>query len=130
MVRACDSLQYVLENLRDLVIKSAYPTQGEDPVFAQDLPREHERSWRNAFGSHPEKYVAQERAISCTHSVAVADDLEPRHFVIRSYLVAEGDSYTVMRGALTRITPSAILWWFRCRGAAGARIPGSSRERP
>jgi uncharacterized alpha-E superfamily protein len=50
--------------------------------------------------------VAQERAISCTTPSLVADDLEPRHFVIRSYLVAQGDSYSVMRGALTRITPS------------------------
>ncbi len=35
-----ESLRYVLDHLSDLVIKSAYPTQGEDPVFAQDLTRE------------------------------------------------------------------------------------------
>lgn len=100
------SLQYVLENLGDLVIKSAYPTQGEDPVFAQDLPREQREELAQRIRSHPEKYVAQERAVSCSTPSLVANDLEPRRCVIRSYLVAEGESYVVMRGALTRIAPS------------------------
>jgi uncharacterized circularly permuted ATP-grasp superfamily protein/uncharacterized alpha-E superfamily protein len=101
-----DSLRYVLDHLSDLVIKSAYPTQGEDPVFAQDLTREQLAELALRISDSPERYVAQERAISCTTPSLVADDLEPRHFVIRSYLVAQGDSYSVMRGALTRITPS------------------------
>jgi uncharacterized circularly permuted ATP-grasp superfamily protein/uncharacterized alpha-E superfamily protein len=101
-----DSLRYVLDHLSDLVIKSAYPTQGEDPVFAQDLTREQLTELALRISDSPERYVAQERAISCTTPSLVADDLEPRHFVIRSYLVAQGDSYAVMRGALTRITPS------------------------
>jgi len=101
-----DSLRYVLDHLSDLVIKSAYPTQGEDPVFAQDLSRDELDELAQRIREAPEKYVAQERAISCTTPSLVGGELEPRHFVIRSYLVAEGDSYAVMRGALTRITPS------------------------
>jgi uncharacterized circularly permuted ATP-grasp superfamily protein/uncharacterized alpha-E superfamily protein len=100
------SLQYVLDHLPDLVIKSAYPTQGEDPVFVQDLTREQLAELALQISDAPERYVAQERAISCSTPSLVLDDLEPRHFVIRSYLVAQGDSYAVMRGALTRITPS------------------------
>ena len=30
-------LAYVLEHLHELVIKSAYPTVGEDPVFGSNL---------------------------------------------------------------------------------------------
>jgi uncharacterized circularly permuted ATP-grasp superfamily protein/uncharacterized alpha-E superfamily protein len=101
-----ESLRYVLDHLSDLVIKSAYPTQGEDPVFAQDLTREQLSELALQIGDAPERYVAQERAISCSTPSLVVDELEPRHFVIRSYLVAQGDSYAVMRGALTRITPS------------------------
>ena len=101
-----ESLRYVLDHLSDLVIKSAYPTQGEDPVFAQDLTREQLDELALRIRDTPERYVAQERAISCSTPSLVGHDLEPRHFVIRSYLVAQGDSYGVMRGALTRITPS------------------------
>jgi uncharacterized circularly permuted ATP-grasp superfamily protein/uncharacterized alpha-E superfamily protein len=101
-----DSLRYVLDHLSDLVIKSAYPTQGEDPVFVDDLTREQLDELAQRIREVPEKFVAQERAVSCTTPSLVAGGLEPRHFVIRSYLVAQGDSYSVMRGALTRITPS------------------------
>ena len=100
------SLQYVLEHLSELVIKSAYPTQGEDPVFAQDLGREKLDELAQRIRACPEKYVGQERAVSCSTPSLVGSDLEPRNCVIRSYLVAQGDSYAVMRGALTRITAS------------------------
>ena len=100
------SLRYVLEHLSDLVIKSAFPTRGEDPVFGQDLAREQLRELAERIRAFPEKYVAQERAISCSAPSLGAGDLEPRRCVIRAFLVAQGDSYLVMRGALTRITPS------------------------
>ncbi len=101
-----DSLKYVLEHLADLVIKSAYPTRGEDPVFAQDLTREQNEELAKRIQQNPEQFVAQRRAMTCTTPSLIADDLEPRHFVVRAYLAAQGDSYIAMRGGLTRITPS------------------------
>ena len=50
--------------------------------------------------------MAQQQAMCCTTPALIEDQLQPRRFVVRSYLAAEGDSYAVMQGALTRITQS------------------------
>jgi len=44
--------------------------------------------------------------MSCTAPALVDNQLQPRRFVVRCYLAASGDSFTMMDGALTRITPS------------------------
>lgn len=99
-------LNFVIEHLREMVIKSAYPTQGADPVFGQHLSREQLSELAAAIQAHPERYVAQNSVMHCTTPALVEDRLQPRRFVVRAYLTASGDSYSVMDGALTRITPS------------------------
>ena len=44
--------------------------------------------------------------MSCTTPALVGERLHPRRFVVRSYLSAYGNSYTVMNGGLTRVTQS------------------------
>jgi uncharacterized circularly permuted ATP-grasp superfamily protein/uncharacterized alpha-E superfamily protein len=99
-------LQFVLENLAQLVIKPAYPTRGEDPVFGQDLTQDQIVDLSDKIKAHPEKYVAQNQVMSCTTPALIDDQVQPRRFVIRPYLAAYRGSYTVMNGALTRITQS------------------------
>ncbi|MBZ5644545.1 MAG: circularly permuted type 2 ATP-grasp protein [Acidobacteriia bacterium] len=101
-----DILEYVVQHLQEMVIKSAYPTQGEDPVFGQTLTQEELMALERKIRARPAKYVAQKQVMSCTTPALIGDHAEPRRFVVRSYLAAYGDSYTVMNGALTRITQS------------------------
>jgi uncharacterized circularly permuted ATP-grasp superfamily protein/uncharacterized alpha-E superfamily protein len=101
-----DILEYVIQHLQELVIKSAYPTQGEDPVFGQNLTQEELMSLERKIRARPAKYVAQKQVMSCTTPALTGEQVEPRRFVVRSYLCAYGDSYTVMNGGLTRITQS------------------------
>jgi uncharacterized circularly permuted ATP-grasp superfamily protein/uncharacterized alpha-E superfamily protein len=100
------SLQYVLDHLPDLVVKSAFPTLGEDPIFGQGLGRDQLGELSQRIRQSPERFVAQQRAISYTAPSLAAHEFEPRHLVIRTYLVAQGDTYSAMRGGLTRIAPS------------------------
>ncbi len=100
-------LQYVLEHLGEMVIRAAYPTRGEDPVFGRELTREQVGDLSNRIRSQPEKYVAQSQVMSCTTPALIEGEVHPRRFVVRPYLAAYRDSYTVMNGALTRITPSS-----------------------
>jgi uncharacterized alpha-E superfamily protein len=44
--------------------------------------------------------------MSCTTPAFSEREVQPRRFVLRSYLVSRNDSYVVMDGGLTRITPS------------------------
>jgi uncharacterized circularly permuted ATP-grasp superfamily protein/uncharacterized alpha-E superfamily protein len=105
----CDqagALAYVLEHLHELVIKSAYPTMGEDPVFGPSLTREQIAELARKIKDRPGRYVAQKQVMSCTAPALIGEQVQPRRFVVRSYLAAYGDSYTVMHGGLTRITKS------------------------
>jgi uncharacterized alpha-E superfamily protein len=44
--------------------------------------------------------------MSSTAPALIGEQVQPRRFVVRSYLSAYGESYTVMNGALSRITQS------------------------
>src|SRR6202035_3112471 len=99
-------LSYVLEHLHELVIKSAYPTMGEDPAFGPSLTREQIAELARKIKDRPRQYVAQKQVMSCTAPALIGEHVQPRRFVVRSYLAAYGDSYTVMHGGLTRITKS------------------------
>ena len=99
-------LRYVLDHLPEMVIKSAYPTRGADPVFVQGLTRNETAELSEKIKARPEQYVAQHEAMCCTTPALLDDQMQPRRFVVRSYLAADGDTYTVMQGALTRITQS------------------------
>jgi uncharacterized circularly permuted ATP-grasp superfamily protein/uncharacterized alpha-E superfamily protein len=99
-------LNYVLENLPRMVVKSAYPTRGEDPVFGQMLTQQQLAELAGKIKSRPTQYVAQEQVMSCTTPALIDGQLQPRRFVVRAFLAAHEDSYTVMSGGLTRITQS------------------------
>jgi uncharacterized circularly permuted ATP-grasp superfamily protein/uncharacterized alpha-E superfamily protein len=99
-------LEFVVQHLPEMVIKSAYPTQGEDPVFGQNLTRDELSELERKIRLRPARYVAQKQVMSCTAPALVGQEVHPRRFVVRSYLSAYGDSYTVMNGALSRITQS------------------------
>jgi uncharacterized circularly permuted ATP-grasp superfamily protein/uncharacterized alpha-E superfamily protein len=99
-------LEYVMKHLSEVVIKSAYPTLGEDPVFGQNLTRAELSALERKIRARPARYVAQKQVMSCTTPALVGEEVQPRRFVVRSYLSAYGDSYTVMNGGLSRITQS------------------------
>src|ERR1700732_5117774 len=99
-------LEFVSQHLSEMVIKSAYPTRGEDPLFGQNLTREELSALEKKIRARPAHYVAQKQVMSCTTPALVGEEVQPRRFVVRSYLSAYGDSYTVMNGGLSRITQS------------------------
>ncbi len=99
-------LAFVLEHLQEMVIKSAYPTLGEDPVFGQGLTRQELDELSRKIKSRPGRYVAQRQVMSCTTPSLIDDQVQPRRFVVRSYLAAYEESFTVMQGGLSRITKS------------------------
>ncbi|MFZ0978758.1 MAG: circularly permuted type 2 ATP-grasp protein [Candidatus Acidiferrales bacterium] len=100
-------LQFVLEHLSELVVKSAYPTLGEDPIFGPSLTRAQLDELGERIKGHPDQYVAQAQVMCCTTPALIDDQVQPRRYVVRSFLAACGDSYAVMDGGLTRINPSS-----------------------
>ncbi len=101
-----DSLCYVLENLSQLVIKPAFPARGSDPEFGEEMSQEQLAELAARIAARPGNFIAQEHVISRTAPVLMEDQAEARRFVVRAYAAADAQSYSVMSGALTRVTGS------------------------
>jgi uncharacterized circularly permuted ATP-grasp superfamily protein/uncharacterized alpha-E superfamily protein len=100
------SLKYVLENLARLVIKPALPTRGSDPLFGDELSRADLEELAGKIRARPTQYVAQEKVDSYVAPVFLNGAAQSRRFVVRAYLAATGNDFTVMPGGLTRVTGS------------------------
>ena len=61
--------------------------------------------------ARPGDYVGQEQLALSTTPVLAGDALQPRHFVLRTFLAATADTFTVMPGGLTRYaaTPDSLV---------------------
>lgn len=96
-------LNYVLANLERLVIKPTYRSPGVRPVFGHLLSQQELSEWRSRIRAQPALYVGQEReGFSTVPAFIPGSGLEPRHAILRSFVVARADGYVVMPGGLTR----------------------------
>ncbi len=99
-----DSLRYVLDNLADLIVKPAFPLRNHTWPAAScpdsATIAEHIRAAPHAF-------VAQERLPLSVSPTLTADGVQPRKSVLRLYLTANGDTFDMMPGGLTRFGTSA-----------------------
>jgi uncharacterized circularly permuted ATP-grasp superfamily protein/uncharacterized alpha-E superfamily protein len=99
-------LRYVLDNLDFLVIKPAFPSQGMEPVFGGKLAGDERSRIIARLRERPYEFAGQELVDLSTVPVWSQDGLSPRRAVLRVFLAASGDSWVVMPGGLTRVSPS------------------------
>jgi len=101
----------VLERLDELVIKSMEPQTSGAKVFGATLTDETRGELAELIRANPHLYVAQEQVSSSTTPVLVDGKLEPRAAVLRTYLAAAEDGYTVMAGGLCRVAavPDSVV---------------------
>ncbi|OQW74465.1 MAG: hypothetical protein BVN35_10305 [Proteobacteria bacterium ST_bin11] len=98
-------LNYVLANLERLVIKPIYRKPGERSVFGHQLSRAQLTDWRARIKARPAFYVGQEYESFSTVPALVGGGYEPRQTVLRCFMVARADGYTLMPGGLSRSAP-------------------------
>lgn len=112
--------EYVLANLRDLVIKPVYRSPGSRSVRAGELDDAGLEQLKAEITANPMQYVAQPAMIA-SHLPALEPDntLAPRPSILRTYAVATGSSYSLMPGGLTRVGDSENS--FVIASQAGAR---------
>jgi len=97
---------YVTSHMNRLVIKQTFPRPDAAPIFGAKLSAAAKRNLLDRMLAAPDHYIAQEQVSLSTAPVWEDGRLQPRHFVLRVYAVASGDSYAVMPGGLTRVTNS------------------------
>ncbi len=98
---------FVLENLDHLVIKSIHRTRGYRAIFGAQLTANEQAELRQRILQKPHLYIGQEMVSFSTAPSLVDGWVEPRHTVLRSFVVAGDTSYIAMPGGLTRIAAQA-----------------------
>jgi uncharacterized circularly permuted ATP-grasp superfamily protein/uncharacterized alpha-E superfamily protein len=97
---------YVLGSLGSLVIKRAFGYGGDGPDFGESLSPSTLGSLAESIRANPHGYVGQEHVDLSTAPVWNGRAFEPRPLILRCYICATPDGYTVMPGGLTRVSPS------------------------
>lgn len=95
-------LDHVLANLDRMVIKRTYGSPEQEPTFPAHLDATKKQALVEKIRFHPNEFVGQEHLALSTAPVLEGNCIQPRHTVLRSFLTASADGYTVMPGGLTK----------------------------
>lgn len=99
--------KHVLDNIDNMVIKPINRQGGSQTVFGFELSEADKTQWRERINAKPHLYVGQEFIDFSTTPTLTQGQLEPRHTILRSFLVARDEGYVVMPGGLTRVSASS-----------------------
>lgn len=95
--------QYVINNLKDLVVKRIDRSNRENLFFCEFLDSDALNNLRKNILMAPYKYVAQERISFSTAPNFVNNALEPRKVLCRTFTIARDKGYSTMPGGLVRV---------------------------
>ncbi len=96
------SLDYVLNNFDNLVIQRAYRQRGQSYGFTKQLHAMSREEQIQRILEEPTGFVAQEKMVRSAVPLYRDGKLKPSFVSLRTFLVADGDSFVVMDGALAR----------------------------
>ncbi|HSI11476.1 MAG TPA: circularly permuted type 2 ATP-grasp protein [Chthoniobacter sp.] len=98
---------YALWALNSLVTKRAFVGGHGEPSFGRGLGAPELGDLAARIHANPHAYVTQESVALSTAPVWHGEAPEPRPLILRCYVCATEDGFTVMPGGLTRVSPSA-----------------------
>ena len=95
--------KYVLDNIANLVVKSANESGGYGMLIGPHATKEEHEKFRQAIIADPRNYVAQP-VISLSRAPSYCGDgvIEGRHIDLRPYILS-GEKTTIIPGGLTRV---------------------------
>jgi len=97
------ALQYVLKNLSSLVIKKIYRESSiRTSVDATMLSQQQLQQLQEQIKAQPHLYVGQEKVDYGASPAWVKGKILPGTALFRSFAVSKNDTYSVMKGGLTR----------------------------
>jgi len=99
--------QYVREHLNDLVIKPSFQASGSEEIIPRNLTAEQRRLLIERISAKPHQFVAQELIERSAVPIFHRGEAKVGHVALRTFLVADGDDYSVMPGGLARVALNA-----------------------
>lgn len=95
-------MQYVLENIEELVVKEANEAGGYGMLIGPKSTKEEHELFRRKIKDNPRNYIAQPTISLSTSPCLIDGSIEPRHVDLRPYILF-GEDIHVTPGGLTRV---------------------------
>jgi uncharacterized circularly permuted ATP-grasp superfamily protein/uncharacterized alpha-E superfamily protein len=92
--------------LAELVIKPAFQASGGEEILVGRLDHEARQELLDRIAQRPYDYVAQDLIARSAVPVFRGVEMRTGHAALRTFLVADGEDFTVMPGGLVRVAPT------------------------
>lgn len=98
-------LQYVLDNLKELVVKPVDMSGGYGVTICDQLSQGELDDLADKVKANPRNYIAQPKMMLSLHSTYIEESkcFEPRHIDLRTFTLLGKDQAYVLPGGLTRV---------------------------
>jgi uncharacterized circularly permuted ATP-grasp superfamily protein/uncharacterized alpha-E superfamily protein len=123
-------LDFILSNLSQLVIRPAFSTGARHSIFGSRLNARAIKRLAERIKARPYEYVAHEQVALSTAPVWNEGSLSPRHLVLRAFAFADGDSYSVFPGGLTRVSSDTESFIASMQAGGGSKDTWIKSSRP
>ena len=98
-----DSLQYVLDNLAELVVKEVHGSGGYGMLVGPAASKQEVEDFRAKLKAKPAGYIAQPTLALSTVPIFTDSGLAPRHVDLRPYVLVSPAGIDITPGGLTRV---------------------------
>jgi uncharacterized circularly permuted ATP-grasp superfamily protein len=101
--RQQDDLNYVLENLHELVVKEVHGSGGYGMLIGPSATKNMIATFRDKLRAQPENFIAQPTLALSTCPIATEQGLAPRHVDLRPFVLTGREHTAIVPGGLTRV---------------------------
>ena len=98
-----EALKYVLDNLRDLVVKEVHGSGGYGMLIGPTSSSKEIARFERKLRARPENYIAQPTLALSTVPIFTKAGLAPRHVDLRPFVLVSPNGIDITPGGLTRV---------------------------
>jgi uncharacterized circularly permuted ATP-grasp superfamily protein len=98
-----DSLKYVIDHLRDLVVKEVHGSGGYGMLVGPAASKSELEAFAKKLKARPSNYIAQPTLSLSTVPILSKSGLAPRHVDLRPFVLVSPDKIDITPGGLTRV---------------------------
>ncbi|HSG35580.1 MAG TPA: circularly permuted type 2 ATP-grasp protein, partial [Sphingomonadaceae bacterium] len=98
-----DSLQYVLDNIAELVVKEVHGSGGYGMLIGPTSSKREISRFVEKLKARPENYIAQPTLALSTVPIYTSKGLAPRHVDLRPFVLVSPNGIDITPGGLTRV---------------------------
>ena len=102
-----DALKYVLDNLKDLVVKEVHGSGGYGMLVGPAATKKEINEFAKKLKARPSNYIAQPTLSLSTVPIFVKKGLAPRHVDLRPFVQVSPKGINITPGGLTRVALKA-----------------------